>query len=462
MKKTLAAWAVCIVASVQTSTIPCSAAEDSAPAGPGRDYFADAAFRQEYRDAAIAIAKRKMSEDEGKRQKSGVKTSFQVRERLSTGGGFSGFFVWDSAFGVLWARYVDGMPVHGTLDNFYDLQQEDGFICREYDGSGRPMWRPDHPIAYNPPILAWAEIELYRAGKSDKARLQRVYPKLVKFHACYEKNLKRPDGLYFSDLLGGGMDDLQRWPHGLSKEDKMKGGIELTKAHLYPWSERFWPRWLSKIVPNHTWNRQAAWIDMSAQMAFDCLNLADIATVLGKGSEAAAWRKEHKRIAALVNNLCWDEKTGFYYDRYDGSLILRKHAGAFWALLAKIPTAERARRMAAVMTDPRYFGRPIPLPALSADDPDYAPLTGYWQGTVWPPTTYVAICGLRAYGEMEAARKIARAWYNGNAEYYVRMKTVVENMVPDYELIGQKRRRFGTDFCGWGALAPIAIPAEFK
>ena len=438
------------------------AAKQETVAGPGRDYFNDQAFRKEYRDAAVAIARKKMVSDEIKRQRSGVKTPFKVRERISTGGGFSGFFVWDAVFGVLWGRYVDGMPVHGTLDNFYALQQDDGFICREYDGSGRPMWRPNHPGAYNPPILAWAEIELYRSGKSDKARLETVYPKLVKFHDCYERNLKRADGLYFSDILGCGMDDLKRWPRGMPKDDLKKGGIEFTKDNLYPWSEKFWDRWMSKIVPQHTWNRQAAWIDMSAQMAFDCLNLADIASATGKDAEAAKWMKEYARIKDLVNEKCWDEKTGFYYDYCDTGLIMRKHAGAFWVLLAKIPTPERAKRMAAVMTDPRFFGRTIPVPALSADDPDYKPLKGYWQGPVWPPTAYVAICGLRACGQTAAARRIAHGWYNGNAEYFVRFKTVFENIMPDYEYIGRRRRHSGRDFCGWGALAPVAIPAEWE
>jgi len=434
---------------------------DDIQTGPSKDYFNDAAFRKRYRDAAVSIANRKIASDERKRIRANVKTTFKVKRRLSTGGGFSGFFVWDSAFGVMWARYVDGMPLHGTLDNFYALQLEDGFICREYDGAGRPMWKPDHPIAYNPPILAWAEIELYRSGKSDRARLEKVYPKLVRFHECYEKNLRRADGLYFSDILGCGMDDLKRWPQNMSKEDLKKGGIEFTKANLYPWSEKFWRRWMSKIVPQHTWNRQAAWIDMSAQMALDCMNLAEIAKAIGKDAESAAWAKEHSRIAALVNERCWDEKTGFYYDYCDSGLIMRKHAGAFWVLLAKIPTPERAKRMADVMTDPRFFFRSIPVPALSADDPDYKPRKGYWQGPVWPPTTYVAICGLRACGQTEAARKIAHAWYNGNAELFVRENTVFENIPPDYEMFSC-RRHSGRDFCGWGALAPVAIPAEWE
>ena len=68
-------------------------------------------------------------------------------------------------------------------------------------------------------------------------------------------------------------------------------------------------------------------------------------------------------------------------------------------------------------------------------------------------------CGMGSYA---AARRIAHGWYNGNAEYFVRFKTVFENIMPDYEYIGRRRRHSGRDFCGWGALAPVAIPAEWE
>ena len=61
----------------------------------------------------------------------------------------------------------------------------------------------------------------------------------------------------------------------------------------------------------------------------------------------------------------------------------------------------------------------------------------------------------------EAARKIARIWYNANAELFVREKTVFENIPPDWEYVGKKRRLFARDFCGWGALAPVALPAAW-
>jgi hypothetical protein len=73
----------------------------------------------------------------------------------------------------------------------------------------------------------------------------------------------------------------------------------------------------------------------------------------------------------------------------------------------------------------------------------------------------VAICGLRACGQTEVPHKIARIWYNANAELFVREKTVFENIPSDREYVGKKRRRFAHDFCGWGALAPVALPAEW-
>lgn len=52
-------------------------------------------------------------------------------------GGFSGFFVWDSVFSVMWARHFPTeFPITSTLDNFYVMQTPDGFICRDFIGWG--------------------------------------------------------------------------------------------------------------------------------------------------------------------------------------------------------------------------------------------------------------------------------------------------------------------------------------
>ena len=111
------------------------------------------------------------------------------------------------------------------------------------------------------------------------------------------------------------------------------------------------------------------------------------------------------------------------------------------------------------MMDERFFFRPVPFPALSADDPRYAPETGYWEGPSWPPTTYVGIMGLRACGFNVEAEAAARRYYSANAALYEKYSTVFENISPEQTDVA--KRRSASDFCGWGALAPVALPYDF-
>ena len=92
-------------------------------------------------------------------------------------------------------------------------------------------------------------------------------------------------------------------------------------------------------------------------------------------------------------------------------------------------------------------------------DPDYRPYNGYWCGVTWPPTNYVAIRGLRAYGFEADAEKAARLWYNVSARVFEESGTCRENLNPD--TASGRYYKCGKDFCGWAALAPVAIPAEF-
>lgn len=427
--------------------------------GPARDYSADAAFIAEYKEAAMAIARRKMAEVDA-----GVKanpTVVPTGRRLATGGGFGGFFLWDSAFAVMWARHLDGaeFPYHSTLDNFYALATPTGFISREYNAQGYPCWLEKHPISFASPILSWAEVTLYREGKSDKARLAKVYGPLKRHHEVCRRSFRRPDGLYFGDKLGCGMDDIKRWPVGMSNEERMNGGILFTKDCLGEKTQGWWDTWCSKMVADWSWNRQAGWIDLSSEMALDALCLAEIAEAIGKTDEAKAFRGEHAEIAKAVNAKCWDEARGFYFDVTDSGIIERYFVGAYWTLVAKIAPPERARKLVEKLNDPKFFGTPIAVPSIATCEPDYEPETAYWRGACWPPTTYMVICGLRENGFTKEAEDIARKWYNANAELFVRTKTVWENISP--EQCHRPKKESGGDFCGWSALAPIAIPVEF-
>ena len=405
----------------------------------------------EFYQASLAIAEQKLSRDnEPTKLKS---------PRLGTGGDFANIFLWDTAFAVMWAKYhQDRFPVTASLDNFYVCQEEDGFISREICPNGISRWKKDHPISFAVPILAWAECELYKCN-ADQARLARVYPLLKKYHEFNRRHYRLPNGLYFSDCFGCGMDDMPRWDD--PSEVNSKGGIPFDRSCVLAdgvEGDKDY-QWLTSLTHLHfSWNRQLTWCDTSCQMAFDALNLARIAEILGRQSDLVAWRQEHQELAGLINQFCYDEARGFYFDRLGDRLLSRRHIGAYWALLAEVAPPDRAARLIAELRNPQRFNRPCGVPSLAADDPDFNLTSGYWRGPVWCPTVYMVLCGLRVYGQDVLAHEIATKFYHATRNIWQNTGTLWENYSPDQCEIPQK---CGMDFCGWSALAPITIYREF-
>lgn len=410
-------------------------------------------FMNSFYEGALKIAEKKiaMGEESLKKNPPDVK----LYPRLATGGDFSGLFLWDTVFCTLWAKHEpDRFPVTTSLDNFYLLQEKDGYICREFQQDGKPYWSREHPISFNPPILAWAEWELFENKATDLNRLKKVYPHLKKHHEFCWRTYRRDDGLFFGDALGGGMDDLPRLPKKTSYDTN--GGIDIKEEHVTADSKMMWH--VIKNDPLYCWNKQMGWVDISAQMAFNALNLSRVAAAIGNTEDAAKYKAQHAEMAKLINEKCWDDKLGFYFDHYQGETIPRYHAGAFWVLLAEVIPQERIKPVIAVLKDPAKFNRPVPLPTLAACEPEYNPEKGYWHGSVWPPTSYVAIRGLMKLGQKELALDFTRRYYNACAELWRKTHTIYENISP--EQCDHPKERSGTDFCGWGALAPVALYKE--
>ena len=71
-------------------------------------------------------------------------------------------------------------------------------------------------------------------------------------------------------------------------------------------------------------------LDLNCLYALDAWCLAQIAGVLGRPVDAERYRDEYDRMKALINARLWNEKEGFYFDRYwDGRFSVHKAASAF-------------------------------------------------------------------------------------------------------------------------------------
>ena len=375
--------------------------------------------------------------------------------RLGTGGSYDGIFLWDTAFTVLWAKYhMSELPVERSLDNLYRFQDDDGFICREYTADGYPVWPKHHPISFAPPVLAWAELDLY-ALTGDKERLHRVYPHLKKHHRYCADCFRKEDGLFIGDPWGSGMDNLPRWPHEFGGTDKC---LTIQEEEVHPSVVE----WFRKDVYNSlgsAWNQQGRYIDMSAQMAFNADCLSKIATVLEVVGDAQMYSLEHAAIGDTINEYCWNDTHKFYFDLGYGIQIPRFHVGAYWALIARIVPQDRLDGFLSHLKNPNKFARPVPVPSLAYDDPDYRPDGGYWRGSSWPPTTYMVLRGLRIVDAEDLARTLAAKYIEAVHSVFISTGTFWENLAPESHAPGKPA---GRDFCGWAGLGPVAIVKEFK
>ncbi|MBQ9753814.1 MAG: hypothetical protein IJV93_03580 [Lentisphaeria bacterium] len=381
--------------------------------------------------------------------------------RISTGGHFSGIFLWDTAFSVMWAKYhAKEFGAENSLDNLYTLQDKDGFIAREFSAEGDAAFTGKSPIAFAPPVLGWAEMELFKYNPGGIDRLKKVFPKLCLHHKWNRDNYRRSNGLYFGSTLGSGMDDLPRWD---SEEDiTPEGGIPFLREHVgYSGDagDLFYQKILSWKKFHHEWNRQLNWCDLSCQMAMNARILSEMADLVGEEAKKIEFQQEFENMKDAVNETFFDHKNRFYFDRLDSKFLSRRHAGAYWALFAHIAEEKQADALIAELKNPNRFGLPCGIPGLAADDPDFDLVNGYWRGPVWAPIVYMVLNGLRDYGEEKLAREIAEKYHSAISRLYELTGTIWENIPPDQ--CERPSTRAGRDFCGWSALGAISIWREF-
>ncbi|NNK53978.1 MAG: hypothetical protein HKO97_05385 [Flavobacteriaceae bacterium] len=372
-------------------------------------------------------------------------------------------FLWDTCFMCCFAKYhLNELPVYQALDNFYEQMDEDGYICREYRQDGRPLWSKDHPVSINPPLLALAELEIYKISE-DISRLKKVYPILKKNFQFHVGRYMMEDDLFYGDTLGMGMDNIPRAPrdweptegNGLTHHElgeKLAAMNESAETKLQYFIEQY------VETKQGLWNTQARLVDFSAQMAMYALQLIEIGTLTGNEDDISIFEDIHSRIKLAINEKCWNNRDNFYYDLGFDKQVPRRHIGMYWTLLGKLVPADRMKSFLEHLRNPDEFYRKTPLPALSAADPDYVGWGDYWLGGVWAPTVYMVLKGLSENGEDDLAKDLATKVYRNVATVFEATGTFWENYAPDLVSYGMPAKK---DFCGWTALIPIAVYKEY-
>ena len=324
-------------------------------------------------------------------------------------------FQWDTCFIAAFARYSrELLPVYPALDNFYDRQESDGYIAREYRWeNGAPLWPKASGDSCNPPLFAWAEWLMF-CIHGDRSRLQRVWQPLQRYYHWLQRDRRLENGLYWITDMGCGMDNTPRYA--------------------------------------------TAWSDYSMQQALNACMMQRIAQTLEDHAATEEYAQEFATLKHVINELMWDRAAGWYWDLDRANAPVRiKTIAPFWALLAGITDQQQTQQLINELQNPEQFWRTHPFPTLAANEPLYKPHGDYWLGAVWAPTNYMVIRGLHEVGAHVLARDATTRHLHAVAAVAERTGTVWENYRADSLEPGIPAR---PDFVGWTGLGPIALLIE--
>ncbi len=372
-------------------------------------------------------------------------------------------WIWDSCFMALFCKYApDVFPGVETLDNFYRVLYEGAKLPVVYPRKTEPEWtgaKEGQPypmkvhVADNPPLFSWAEYEnVLLSGDLERIK-DLLYKKqyLQKHYAWFEtrKTPEKPDGVFVPTCLIAEQEGY-RWEGGRSGMDNTPRGRTGEKA--------------TASRPNHP---EMLWVDALCQQALSAEMIANLFAAVKDDENEAVWRGRFLEKKELLNRLYWDEKDGFYYDIHRASKQFFKvpTMASFWALTADAVPQERAQKLVEHLLEPSEFGGRVPFVSLARNDADFCEDGNYWRGSVWLPTAYAALCGLKRYGRMDEAQKAAARLLEHIYQTYEQHSphTVWECYSPS-EPKPARNEEGGfvrPDFCGWSALGPISVFLEF-
>jgi len=330
----------------------------------------------------------------------------------------------------------DGTPDHWTIfewDSFFNALEvsmesskhaEDilrAVLETEYPNGNIPNWRGRFGGASDrsqPPVGSYVVLKLFEKI-GDMEILKFAYPYLKKWHSFWKA--KKDNGQIRRD---GNGDGLLEWG---SDEELIAQSVPSWEKNAEGKTRAMWesgqddlPNWDEASFNDETGTLMMNCLDLNSLYTFDSWCLAQIASVLDKREEYKIYMAEYEKMKTLINDYLWNEKEGFYFDRYwDGRFSSRKAASNFYPLLARIPNRKNAVRMIKHLLNEKEFWGDYVLPTVSRDDPAFKDQQ-YWRGTIWPPTNYLVYQGLKAYNFDAIASEFAqkssslflRSWEN--------------------------------------------------
>jgi len=199
-------------------------------------------------------------------------------------------------------------------------------------------------------------------------------------------------------------------------------------------------------------------LGLNCAAALDAEMLSNMASVLGNHQDAREFAGIAERSRSLISQTLWDDSRGIFANRQrKGGFVRSLSPTSFYPLLCGAATAEQAARLLEHLGDERTFGGDFVLPNATRDDPAFADNV-YWRGRIWPNVNYMVWLGLRRYGFIAEASKLAGQSYDLFMASWSADRIASEN----YNAVtGAAMDQGDTDpFYIWAALLPLMATGE--
>lgn len=340
-------------------------------------------------------------------------------------------WLWDSCFHSIALRWFDPEFAKGEIVSLLSGQWRDGRVPNMVHVGWN--WRFDRMVhgtmtntsgITQPPLIADAAMRAHRVAP-DKAFLEAVYPKLVRYYdwlrTAREDNGDGLPAIYHP--WESGIDNSTRWDTVFD----IKGGAFNRKAFDLV-KGRIMFRFNFARYDNEKMRRVSPYfvkgIDMACYYRANLLALAAMARELGREDDALDHERRAENTKAAVLSRMWSEADGRFGDLLGEELRLSAVPTpfSFLPMWAGIATPEQTKRIVEEIADPKRFWTEYPLPTTAADYHAFDP-NQYWRGTVWINVNWLITEALAKSGFTDMAtelkeRTLALVDKSGFMEYY--------------------------------------------
>jgi hypothetical protein len=306
---------------------------------------------------------------------------------LIEGGGYGGIWLEGGPQeGQVYGLYEPAVA-RANHEIFFDFQRDDGYL---------PCYIRLHEVGQGQiqmvvPIAATA-LDVFHAS-GDEAFLQKAYSACGKWDDWLMRYRNtRGTGLCEAFCTyDTGHDNSPRWK-GLPNKCPNNDARNCPKVDVLPY-----------LAP-----------DLSATVYGGRVALAEMARLLGRGSDVARWEEKAAAIRATIINRLYDPNDGYFYDLNAKNQRVRIRGDALTRVLGEHVAPEYMfdQIYTRQIHNPKAFWAPYPLPSIALDDPAFVrPIpANSWGGASQALTALRAPRWLEGYGKPADLTQMMRAW----------------------------------------------------